>query len=321
MLPIGIIIESLIELMVYDLIIVGAGPAGITAAIYAARKKMKTLVIAEFIGGQAAWSSAISNYPGYQFITGPELAQKFEDHIKSFDIEVLTGTSVTSIEKKGVEFEVIADSKHFMSKTLIFTAGRMPRLLGIPGEERLKHKGVSYCATCDAPFYKNKNVAVIGGGNSALDAVLQLTKIANKIYLLNAEDSLTADPVMVEKAKISEKVEILYSTQAKEILGKDFVQKLIVVSNGNDRSLDVEGIFVEIGAEPVKLHIKSGKLEIARNERGEVLINNRCETNIPGLFAAGDVTDTPERQIIVAAGYGAVAALSAFRYFVRLSEN
>jgi alkyl hydroperoxide reductase subunit F len=303
--------------MVYDLIIVGAGPAGITAAIYAARKKMNTLVIADFIGGQAAWSGGISNYPGYQFITGPELAQKFEEHIKSFGIKVLVGTSVNSIEKKGSIFEVNANAKAFKCKTVIFATGRMPKMLGIPGEGKFLHKGVSYCATCDAPFYKDKNVAVVGGGNSALDAVLQLTKIAKKIYLIHLDKKLDADPVMVEKAKASGKVEILYSTQAKEISGKDFVQKMTVSSKGKERSLDVGGIFVEIGTEPVKIPIKSGKLQIARNERGEIMINNRCETNIPGVFAAGDVTDTPERQIIVAAGYGAVAALSAFRYFVR----
>lgn len=306
--------------MVYDLIIIGAGPAGITAAIYAARKKMKTLVIAENIGGQAAWSSGISNYPGYQFITGPELAQKFEEHIKSFDIEVLIGASVESIEQKGRDFEVKTDSDRFTAKTVILAAGRMPRRLDIPGEKMFLHKGVSYCATCDGPFYKDKIVAVIGGGNAALDAVLQLTKIARKIYLIHIKENLEADPVMVEKAKASGKVEIFCSTEAKEILGNEFVQKMLVSVNGLERYFDVDGIFIEIGSVPVKIPVRSEKNEVARNENGEIIINNRCETNIPGLFAAGDVTDAPERQIIVAAGYGAVAALSAFKYLARRKE-
>jgi NADH-dependent peroxiredoxin subunit F len=307
--------------MVYDLIIVGAGPAGITAAIYAARKKMKTLVITEMIGGQAAWSSSISNYPGYQFISGPDLSQKFEEHVKSFDIEVLMGTSAVSIENKGGCFDVKTDSEKFSSRAVILSTGRYPRLLGIKGEERLKHKGVSYCATCDGPFYKNKNVAVIGGGNAALDAVLQLTKIAKKVYLIHIREKLEADAVVVEKARSSDKVEIFYNAEAREILGDEFVQRLVVSVNGNEKTLDVDGIFVEIGSIPVKIPIRSGNDEIKRNQNGEIIINSRCETSIPGLFAAGDATDAPERQIIVAAGYGAVAALSAFKYLARKPED
>jgi NADH-dependent peroxiredoxin subunit F len=306
--------------MVYDLVIIGAGPAGITAAIYAARKRMKALVIADFIGGQAAWSSGISNYPGYQFITGPELAQKFEEHVKAFDTEVLLGTTVESIEKKGDFFEVKTISENFQCHSVILAMGRSPRKLEIPGEDEFRHKGVSYCATCDGPFYKNKNVAVIGGGNAALDAVLQLMRMAKKVYLIHMEKKLQADAVMVEKAKNSSNVEIIYGANAKEISGEKFVQKLTVDINGNNRVLDVDGIFIEIGSTPVNIPIKSESEGISRNSNGEIIISSSCETNIPGLFAAGDVTNAPERQIIVAAGYGAVAALSAFKYLARRPE-
>lgn len=306
--------------MEHDVAIIGAGPAGITAAIYAARKKMKTLVITETIGGQAAWSGQITNYPGFQFITGQELAQKFEEHVKSFEIEVVMDR-VVKIEKKGDKFEIQAENEAFFSKTVLIALGRSPRSLNVPGEKEFLHKGISYCATCDAMFYRNKNVAVIGGGNSALDAALQLTRIADKIYLIDRDKKISGDAAVLDKIKASEKVEIFSDSVVKEITGKKFVEKIEVLVGGKEEKIfAVDGVFIEIGSGPSEIPF-SPKEKLKRNEREEIIVNERCETSVPGLFAAGDVTNIPEKQIIVAAGHGAVAAISAFKYLARKPEE
>ena len=305
--------------MEHDLIIIGAGPAGITAAIYAARKKMKTLVISETIGGAAAWSGQITNYPGFQFITGQELAQKFDEHVKSFDIEV-NMDEVMRIEKKEESFEVKTENETFFSKTVIIALGRSPRNLNVPGEKEFLHKGISYCATCDAMFYKNKNVAVIGGGNSALDAALQLTRIANKIYLINRDKKISGDAAVLDKIKTSGKVEIFSNSAVKEITGKDFVEKIkVFVGEKEEKVFDADGVFIEIGSGPSEIPF-APKEKLKRNEREEIIVNEKCETSVPGIFAAGDVTNIPEKQIIVAAGHGAIAAISAFKYLARKPE-
>jgi thioredoxin-disulfide reductase len=301
----------------YDITIVGAGPAGITAAIYAARKKLKVLVLTKDIGGQAAWSSDISNYTGFQFITGPDLAEKFREHLGDFEIELKEGTEADCIIKKDNVFHITTKEKEkFESKTVIIATGRKPRRLGIPGEDEFKNKGVTWCATCDGPLFSGKDVAVIGGGNSALDSVLQLIPIAKKIYLVNINEKLMADQVMVQKAEAADNVEIINNARSKEILGDTFVQSLKMMVGEEERTIDVQGIFIEIGSVPVnKVAIcQDAKL----NEWGEIVVNERCETNVPGLYAAGDVTNVPEKQIIVAAGQGCIACLQAFKY---LSTN
>jgi alkyl hydroperoxide reductase subunit F len=299
----------------YDLIIAGAGPAGITAAVYAARKKMKTLVITKNIGGYAASSAAVENYIGYQFLSGPELAKKFEEHLKSFDVEIKENTEVLCIRKLDNHFKVETDKGEYGCLTAIVATGRKPRLLGVPGEVAFKNRGVTYCATCDAPLFAGKDVAVIGGGNSAMDATIQLMSIANKIYLININNNLAGDEIMIEKIKKSDKVEILNNTKAKEIMGDKFVNSIkLQVNKSVERILDVQGVFIEIGSMPVK----GPGCGVNTNEEDEIIVNERCETDVPGLFAAGDVTDVPEKQIIVAAGQGAIASLSAFKY---LSKN
>lgn len=295
----------------YDLIIAGAGPAGITAAVYAARKKMKTLVITKNIGGYAASSGAVENYIGYQFLSGPELAKKFEEHLKSFDVEIKENTEVLCVRKLDNNFRVETDKGEYECLTAIVATGRKPRLLGVPGEVAFKNRGVTYCATCDAPLFAGKDVAVIGGGNSAMDATIQLMSIANKIYLININNNLAGDEIMIEKIKKSDKVEILNNTKAKEIMGDKFVNNIkLQVNKSIERILDVQGVFIEIGSMPVK----GPGCGVNTNEKDEIIVNERCETDVPGLFAAGDVTDVPEKQIIVAAGQGAIASLSAFKY-------
>ena len=301
---------------IYDMIVVGAGPAGITAAIYAARKKLEVLVITKNIGGWAAFSGDIENYTGFQYITGPEIAEKFEHHLKNFkNIEVIENEEVSCVNKEGDLFIVNAKKGQYKAKTAILAPGRKPRLLGVPGEEEFKNKGVTYCATCDGPLFSGKDVAVVGGGNSALDSTMQLMKIANKVYVITINDRMIGDEVMIEKVNQSENVEIITKAITKEVTGDGFVDGLrIELPDGKDRRLDVQGIFVEIGSVPVTTPACN---MVKMNKFGEILVNEKCETNISGLFAAGDVTNVPYKQIIVASGHGCIASLSAFDYLSR----
>lgn len=301
----------------YDMIVVGAGPAGITAAIYAARKMLKTLVISKNVGGQAAISGSIENYAGYQFIPGPDLANKFHEHLHRFNenIEHKENEEVISVEKMGDKFNVKTNKGEYTSRTVVLALGGKPRLLNVPGEKEFKNKGVTYCATCDGPLFAGKDVAVIGGGNSALDAAIQLMEIANKVYLITINDDLVGDSVMVEKVKNSKKVEVLKNTETKEFSGKNFLEKIRVVTNKKiERVIEVQGAFMEIGWTPALIPVKSQQQELKISQYNEIIVNERCETSIPGLFAAGDVTNVPEKQIIVAAGQGCIASLSAFKY-------
>ncbi|MBU4140947.1 MAG: NAD(P)-binding domain-containing protein, partial [Candidatus Omnitrophica bacterium] len=197
---------------IYDLIIIGAGPAGITASVYAARKRMSFLVISRDIGGQAAWSGDIENYTGYQFISGPELIAKFEEHLKRYDIELKEGEEATEVKRKENFVSVKTEKNTYEAKTLIIASGKRSRELGVPGEKEFKNRGLTYCATCDGPLFAGKDVAVIGGGNSALDAALQLMNIARHIYIINITSTLGGDPVMREKVSASEKVSVLNET-------------------------------------------------------------------------------------------------------------
>ena len=294
---------------VYDLIIIGAGPAGITACVYAARKKMDFAVIATNIGGQVSLSSEIENYTGFQYIAGEELTARFQEHLERYKFE-LKMEEAQKVEREGNLFRVRTDIATYLSKTVIIATGRKPRELKVPGEAELKNRGVTYCATCDGPLFENMNVAVVGGGNSGLEAVLQLIKIAKSIHLIEVAPQLKADPVLVEKARASDTVKILTNTQVLEIVGDKVVTGMRVRRDEEEVLLPVQGIFVEIGSVPNSDMV--GFVE--KNSWGEIIVDCKCETNVPGLFAAGDVTSVPEKQIVVAAGEGCKAALSAFRY-------
>ncbi len=298
----------------HDLIIVGAGPAGITAGIYAARKKMTFLILSDGVGGQAALSADIENYTGYQFITGVELVNKFEEHLKQFKFDFRTDEPVLKIRK--IEpFGFVVETKRgsYESKSVIVASGRRPRLLNIKGEEALKNKGVSYCATCDGPIFTKKVVAVIGGGNSALDAALQMSKIASSVYLINLNPSLDGDEIMIEKVEKDTRIAILNQTKTEEILGDKFVSGIRIRQGSVSKELQVQGIFVEIGSVP-----NSGIIDfVDKNGSGEIIVDNLNRTNVSGVFAAGDVTNVPEKQIIVAAGEGAKAVLGVFRYLAQ----
>jgi len=298
----------------FDLIIIGAGPAGITSAVYAARKKMDFLVITKDIGGQTALSGDIENYTGYQFVTGLELVSKFEEHMRSYGIPLKESEDVIEVRKSGDIVYIRTDKGEYEARALIIASGKRSRELGVPGEREYKNRGITYCATCDAPLFSGKDVAVIGGGNSALDAALQLVNIAKHVYIINITSGLTGDPVMQEKVKDSDKVTILNDAQVSAIFGDRFVKGLRIKREKREENISLEGVFVEIGLIP---NSESAGL-LAKNERGEIKVDSYNRTSIPGIFAAGDVTDVPEKQIIIAAGEGAKATLSAFVYLSRL---
>jgi len=297
----------------HDLIIIGAGPAGITASVYAARKKLDFLVISLDIGGQTAWSGDIENYTGYQFITGPELTRKFEEHLRKYGIALKENEEVLGVKKTGEVFLVKTNKADYQAHSLIIASGKKSRELGVPGEKEFKNHGLTYCATCDGPLFAGKVVAVIGGGNSALDAGLQLMKIARQVYIINNTGRLAGDAIMLQKIQEAGKVTILNKHQVSAVSGDKFVRAIKIKNKDQERELAVEGVFVEIGLIP-----NSGFLEgIEKNAANEINIDLANQTNIPGIFAAGDVTNVLEKQIIIAAGEGAKAALSASRYLAQ----
>lgn len=299
----------------YDLIIIGAGPAGLTAAVYAARKKLDTLIISGNVGGQTILAPSVENYMGYQYITGQELTRKFEEQVRQFPIPLLIGDEVTKLSVEDNFFAVLtSNGKKFEGKAVIIASGRRARSLNVPGEKELMGRGVSYCATCDAPLFGGMDVAVIGSGNPAITAVNDLTKYARKIHSI-VRVSVKADPVLVEKVEKSGRVEFLSGYAVREIRGKDKVEGIVIRQIKDDKEvvLDVGGVFIEIGALP---NVEFAKDVVKFNELKEIEVDCYCKTSVAGVFAAGDVTNAPEKQIIVAAGEGAKAALSAYRYLI-----
>ena len=304
----------------YDLIILGAGPAGMTAGVYAARKQLDTLILSGDIGGQATWSSGIENYLGYIYISGAELVQKFEEHLRQFDIK-MEFTKASKLEMLDGIFTIITqDNRKFTASSVIVATGKSPKMLDVAGEKEFIGKGVTYCATCDGPLFAGMEVAVVGGGNSGLEAAVQLMKICPKVYLLEVGHNLRADEIVQKQVKKAENVEILIRTAVNEIRGETFVTEMVVQNLDTDvvRKLCVKGIFIEVGLVPNTEFIKD---LVNLNIYGEIPVDCSARTSVPGLFAAGDVTTVIEKQIIIAAGDGAKAALGAYSYLVRLPED
>jgi alkyl hydroperoxide reductase subunit F len=298
---------------VRDLTIIGAGPAGLTAAIYAARKKIDTVVYAKDIGGQVTTTVNIENYIGFTKISGLELIDKFKQHADSLGIEIKL-KSVERVEKTGQVFSVFFEGGIEKSRTIIIASGKSSRRLNVPGEKEFFGRGVSDCATCDAPLFTNLNVAVVGGGNSALTAASQLVTIAKKVSII-AIEGLTGDPILQDRVKSANNLSIYDSHEVVAIEGNKLVERVKIRSRktGQIIELPVRGVFVEIGLIP---NSKLAANLVRLNDKGEIMVDCACRTGIPGLFAAGDVTDVPEKQIIVAAGEGAKAALSAYHYLI-----
>lgn len=302
--------------MLYDVVIIGAGPAGLSAAIYSVRKKLKTLVLTEELGGQITEAHRVENYLGIPEISGVDLIEKFRDHAKKFKIEIKEEVEIKEIKRQDHDsFTVTTDQGEFSGKTIIVTTGKSYRELKVPGAKEFEGKGITYCATCDAPLYKNKKVAVIGAGDAGQDAVWQLTQYANKIYLLNKYSEMKgANIQMQEKIKNSDKVEIFNNCEPIEVKGEKFVKSLIFKHNGHGETKEVavDGIFVEIGSVPSSDFLSN---VVKLNEKGEIIIDHLTNTTSePGIFAAGDVTNILHKQLVIAAGEGAKAALSVYNY-------
>lgn len=300
----------------YDLIIIGAGPAGVAAGIYAARKKMKTLMISGDIGGQPVIASKINNFIGFKSLSGVELKKALEEHLRSYEgIELKEGQKVSKIGKNGELFSVAAESgESFEAKTVLLAMGSSPRRLNVSGESKFEGKGVFYCSICDAPLMKDKITAVVGGGNSGFYAVLDLIPYASKIYVLEHNDILKADPVYIDKAKESGKVEFIMMSTVQEIIGDNFVKSIKYQKRdtGENKEINLDGIFVAVGYQPNNSLVKD-LLQI--NGNGRVIINHQThETSLEGIWAAGDVTDVLYNQINIAIGDAIKAVLNIYDY-------
>lgn len=322
--------------MNYDLVIVGGGPAGLTAAIYGLRRELKTLIIAKAIGGQATIAHEIQNWPGIEFISGFELTHNMEQQAKKLGL-VTDSNEVLSIEKNEENFIVKTNKDEYIAGAVILAFGLTPRDLGVPGEKELTGRGVSYCATCDGPFFKDKKVAVIGGGNSAIEATEYLSKLASQVYLINNSSKFNMEESAMQQIMAISNINILCGKAVKQIVGENKVEKLIIdnfdftMAPGFDASntlckfndftdlikvddheeLLIDGIFIEIGFTP-KTDWLNNLVEL--NNRKEIITDKAGKTNVEGIFAAGDCTDVGFKQIIIAAGEGSKAALSAYKY-------
>jgi thioredoxin reductase (NADPH) len=295
----------------YDVVVVGGGPAGLTAAIYASRRALKTLIISMDIGGQMALTNSIENYPGYEEIDGPSLGQKMLTQAEKSGATLVTA-EVAKVEKKEDVFLLqTADNQQFESRAVIMAFGLTPRNLGVPGEKEFTGRGVAYCATCDGPLYKGKTVVVVGGGNSAMDAAEYLSKIVEKVYILVRQDKFRGEEVLMQRVSSDPKIEILFEAATKEIKGDKKIETLVYDQKGETKEIKVDGVFVEIG------HIAKTdwvKDLLKLTDMHEIVVNMDCETNIPGVFAAGDITQISYKQVVISAGEGAKAALQAYKY-------
>ncbi len=301
---------------VYDVLVLGAGPAGLTAAVYTMRKGLDTAMLADNIGGQVVETSGIDNYMGYRHIQGTELIDKFFDQIKQFSISFKQGVKVTRLFKEGDVFKAgCSDGNTYCAKSVIVATGKSPRRLNVTGERGFTGRGVAYCVICDAPLYAGLNVAVVGGGNSAVESAIDLCKIAKHVDLVQFLPELTADKVLIKKLYEFNNFTAHFNCRLTEIKGDALVDKVIVMKNDTKDTftLDVEGVFIAIGLSPNTSYI-SGFLEL--NEFDEITIDHDCNTSVKGVFAAGDVTSIAVKQIIVAAGEGAKAAIAAHHFLL-----
>ncbi len=297
----------------YDVIIIGGGPAGLSAGLYCGRLNLKTLILTKTLGGQVSYTSEIENYLGVDRMSGVELVEKFYKQVQNVGVEIKF-EPVTKIESGDVI--KVYGNKIYEAKTLIIATGRKPRLLGVEGEGKFLGRGVSTCAVCDGPLYKDKVVAVVGGGNSALDAVYYLSKIAKKVYLIHRRNEFRAYEFMVKKALSKKNVVKKTPYVIKRILGDKKVEAIVIENRDTQKEskIKVDGVFVEIGYD-VESSLYEGIVDT--NEKGEILIDVDCRTSEKNIFAAGDVTSCTHKQAIIAAGDGAKAALSAADYLSR----
>ncbi|MFW9961567.1 MAG: NAD(P)/FAD-dependent oxidoreductase [Candidatus Thorarchaeota archaeon] len=306
----------------WELVIIGGGPAGMTAAIYAARFGLKTLLLeSKVLGGAQATSPGIENYPGYTFIVGIELANKMKEQVRKSGATIKEITDVRSIQREGNHGDFLLDTRRgvYRAKAIIIATGGGHMHLNVPGEDMLTGRGVSFCATCDGPLFRDKVVAVVGGGNTAVTEALYLAEITKKVYLIHRRDQLRAEKV-VQDYLFKSDIEVLWNSVVKEIKGNDLVNEIILenVKTGEQTSLKIDGAFIALGSNPESALAKS--IGVETNERGEIIVNAKQATNVVGVFAAGDVVESM-KQIAVAVGHGAIAADAAYSYIRQMQRG
>lgn len=301
---------------VYDTLIIGGGPAGLNAALYASRKGLSVGLIAGRVGGQVLDTSSVENYLGVKEASGEELAHTFESHVKSYNVPILDDVLVEEIQDGAIKQVKANNGFTYQARSLILTTGSRPRMLGVPGEKEYLGRGVAYCAICDGPLFTGRDVIVAGGGNSAVEAAIDLAKIANTVKLVH-RSAFRADKVLVDKLESLENVEIHLQTQILSVHGEMLMSHVRVLdkASGEEREIPAEGLFVEIGYMP-KSELFEGL--VALNSQKEVIVNSKAETDKPGIFAAGDVTDVPYKQVVISVADGAKAALTANDYINKL---
>ncbi|WP_214825243.1 thioredoxin-disulfide reductase [Exiguobacterium algae] len=309
------------EEKIYDVIIIGAGPAGMTAALYASRANLSTLMIERGIpGGQMANTEDIENYPGYDSILGPDLSQKMFDHSKAFGAEYAYGDVQRIVD--GEEYKIVhAHNRDYKARAIILASGAQYKKIGVPGEEELGGRGVSYCAVCDGAFFKGKDLFVIGGGDSAVEEGVFLTRFANKVTIVHRRDELRAQKILQKRAFDNPKIDFLWNRTVKEIIEKDGKVgsvRLVSTVDGSETDHDIDGVFIYIGMNPITGFVQD--LGIT-NEQGYIVTNEEMETKIPGIFAAGDVREKTLRQVVTATNDGSIAAQNAQHYIEGLLES
>jgi alkyl hydroperoxide reductase subunit F len=303
----------------YDLLILGGGPAAMSAAVYAARKMLTVALLTKDFGGQIRETSEVENWLGFQNINAKDLTDSFEEHVKSFSIPVALGIRISEVTKQEDTFKVSADNgTTYSSRTLILATGKRHRPLNVPGEKELVGRGVAYCATCDAPLYKEKKVVVAGGGNSAFTTAVDLMKVEAQVTLVNFLKGWQADEALQERMKQSRAVRFLDNHQITSIEGDERVTGVLVTNRQTheEERIEANGVFVEVGLLPNNDMVKD---LVELNDQGEVIVDGMCQTSVEGLYGAGDVTTVPHKQIVIAAGEGAKAALSAYTYLINKS--
>lgn len=302
---------------IFDVLVIGGGPAGNSAAIYAARKGVKTGLLAETMGGQVMETVGIENMIGTPYVEGPQLMAQVEEHTKSYSVDIMKAQRAKSIQKTDLVEVELDNGAHLKAKTAVLALGAKWRKINVPGEEEFFNKGVTYCPHCDGPLFTDKKVAVIGGGNSGLEAAIDLAGLASHVYVLEFLPELKADRILQDRVEALDNITILTNVATKEIIGHDHVEGLRYSDRmtNEEHLLDLEGVFVQIGLIPSTDWLKDSGL--ALNEKGEIIVAKDGATNIPAIFAAGDCTDSAYKQIIISMGSGATAALGAFDYLIR----